>query len=589
MAQRGGVDALSPELLESAERNYEKWSGDKEKYDLANYVDFVQKQEHKRRDSGQQQEQDPPQPAKEYERYKVGELVVVDQYGNIHELNAKNTGDELKARAEHLKDIDLTPLQSVTAAQGAMKLYQQHKRLEREYLWEEKQREQQRDRDDKYAATAAPQLGKTDSEIRLAYSLTSTGQEFANAVEDRGLALAHITEAEAERLNRWDRRRLQELDAATPADRKRPEKLYDPYQAGELVVVNQYGTIHQLTARNTGDDAKARAEHLKDIDRAPLLSVTEAQSAMNQLQQHQREERQQERQQQWEEKQNQWQSDREAAAAKDRDQLRGITAKIFKEWQRNNEDKSFTATLDKMGVRFAITTKEEAERSHKQAALAKAAGNYAPSFKEGELVAVTRPSLLYWTQGGDIVALNRVHKLQEGAENYLPDIDRTKLKTIEATKDDLEKEARYSREDMASIRRERATDTGPFRVFRPVQTARRWILAANDKANDLNTVAEKPMRVIGSVVNTAAKLFDALFSFFDPGPPKTREQIAIAKDDRNRSNFAAEQTREQVQRHDTQVTVHERIAEATREIQQLAEKNTRDFQRYRSDERDRER
>jgi hypothetical protein len=111
----------------------------------------------------------------------------------------------------------------------------------------------------------------------------------------------------------------------------------------------------------------------------------------------------------------------------------------------------------------------------------------------------------------------------------------------------------------------------------------------NDKAHDLAAVASKPMKVIGSVVNTAAKLFDALFSFFDPGPPLTREQREIAKDERDRSSFAAEQTREQVQRHETQVTVHERVADATREIQQLAEKNTKDFQRYRSDERDRDR
>ena len=33
------------------------------------------------------------------------------------------------------------------------------------------------------------ELGKTESEIRLAYKLTATGQEFANALEDRGFIL----------------------------------------------------------------------------------------------------------------------------------------------------------------------------------------------------------------------------------------------------------------------------------------------------------------------------------------------------------------------------------------------------------------
>lgn len=53
--------------------------------------------------------------------------------------------------------------------------------------------------------TAAPQLGKIAGEIRLAYSLTNTGQEFVNALEDRGLAFAQVTERDAERLNRWER------------------------------------------------------------------------------------------------------------------------------------------------------------------------------------------------------------------------------------------------------------------------------------------------------------------------------------------------------------------------------------------------
>jgi hypothetical protein len=54
---------------------------------------------------------------------------------------------------------------------------------------------------------AKPELGRMDGEIRLAYSLTQTGQEFANALEDRGFILACMTEADVERLNRWERQR----------------------------------------------------------------------------------------------------------------------------------------------------------------------------------------------------------------------------------------------------------------------------------------------------------------------------------------------------------------------------------------------
>jgi hypothetical protein len=43
-------------------------------------------------------------------------------------------------------------------------------------------------------------LGTTAAGIRLAYSLTQTGQEFADALEDRGYILARVSEADAERL-----------------------------------------------------------------------------------------------------------------------------------------------------------------------------------------------------------------------------------------------------------------------------------------------------------------------------------------------------------------------------------------------------
>jgi hypothetical protein len=111
-------------------------------------------------------------------------------------------------------------------------------------------------------------LGRTAGEIRLAYSLTRTGQEFANALEDRGLTLAQTTDADAERLNGWDAQRLKEQE--------REQQDYDRYRAAELVVINQRGDVFRLNLGNTGDRDEARAERLQDIDRAPLLSVTAA-------------------------------------------------------------------------------------------------------------------------------------------------------------------------------------------------------------------------------------------------------------------------------------------------------------------------
>src|ERR1017187_8739879 len=77
---------------------------------------------------------------------------------SLHDaLPINNTGDGAKARAEHLKDIDRAALPSVTAAQGAMKQLQQHRREERQHEWEEKQQQRQRDRDEKQWPTKPPQ------------------------------------------------------------------------------------------------------------------------------------------------------------------------------------------------------------------------------------------------------------------------------------------------------------------------------------------------------------------------------------------------------------------------------------------------
>jgi hypothetical protein len=96
-----------------------------------------------------------------------------------------------------------------------------------------------------------------------------------------------------------------------------------------------------------------------------------------------------------------------------------------------------------------------------------------------------------------------------------------------------------------------------------------------------------PMRIIGSVLNTVGKIFEALFSFFDPGPPPTRAQIEIAIEDRDRTAHAAALNREQTQRHETQVSDYERITDASRAIRQLDEQREKDFKRYRGDDRDR--
>ena len=253
----------------------------------------------------------------------------------------------------------------------------------------------------------APELGRTAGEIRLAYTLTRTGQQFANALEDRGLILANTTAADAERLNKWEARRMKEQE--------RELQDYQKYRTGELVVVNQHGDVYKLTRSNTGDDAKARAEHLKDIDRAALLSVTAAQSAMQQFRQDRREEKEATRADYY-------------RPEEPPEQLTGAAAKILLAHYRSDSARSFAAALAEKGIALAITTKEDAEQSQSAAAAAFMKGSYAPVYREGEILAVTDRATVY-----------RLNERTTGSnfgdmQRYLRTLDTSTLRGIAAIK-----------------------------------------------------------------------------------------------------------------------------------------------------------
>ena len=131
MAQTGGVQNLSSELHEKAQASFARWNGDKQKYDFADYVDYVQLREATRRQRAMGLPgQDAQQQQKPCERYKAGDLVVVNQHGHVFQFTSANTGDGLKARQERLNDIDRAALLSVSAADSAMQGLRQQRRDE---------------------------------------------------------------------------------------------------------------------------------------------------------------------------------------------------------------------------------------------------------------------------------------------------------------------------------------------------------------------------------------------------------------------------------------------------------------------------
>jgi len=432
-------------------------------------------------------------------------FVILDSAGDDHSLARRIEGVNTKELDAFMRDVDHEALPTVEQGRAQRQertiaaLEADRASVRDEIRWEEaldRAGIEKEERERKFVEpigqegkekVVAPELGRTAGEIRLAWSLTQTGQEFANALEDRGFILARVTETDAERLNRWERQRLKEREALAPAPDKPQEQAQEPeppkdrYEPGELVVVSRQAQVYQLSSANTGDNAKARAEHLKDVDRDALFSVTDADNVVRNVQQHRREERQQERAQKRQEAtreaaEKHWpatppqperkslglfeQAARQATDDHRLENLRGPAAEVWKSFTRSDSAEAFAAELDRKGIGFAITSKDEAERSRKQAEFGRAAGNYAPRFRVGEIVIVTAPRPEY-RRDGAIIEPPRVHRIDPSlAAKFIKGLgNREDLKGIDATKEVLLERAQERAAEWEGIRLKNATNT----------------------------------------------------------------------------------------------------------------------------------
>ncbi len=466
MEHNEGYTALKPEFQESARRSFDEWEKQQEQKRqkqqeqhgnyavvfpepsaadiqkrLESYVKYVQ---------GKWAEG----PKSQLER-ATGGLAVVTPFGSIYTLTPRNTGLDRDELAEYLKGLDRNPLLSVTDAQAVMQEIREQRRAE----WKFDRREEW---------LAKQPLGRAAAEIRLAYSLTQTGPQFAGALEDKGLALACMSEAEAERLNRWERQRLKEQrNAAAPTkgeaerpplsfdeyaeqlnkrerqrDAPAPKKqadapkkeldldAFEKYRAGELVVVNQYGAIFQLTAATTGAHARDREERLNEIDRAALLSVTAAQAVMRDYQEHRREEKRQIRQQEWEQQRAAQQAERDRQQMQDGpESLKGPALHIWNARHCSDTARAFAAALDEQQIALATPTKDEAQRSHMNASFAREVERFAPEYRDGEILAVTLEGQIYK------LTPRNTGMTREDMEAFLAPLDRSQLHGIAATQE----------------------------------------------------------------------------------------------------------------------------------------------------------
>ena len=446
----------------------------------------------------------------------------------------------------------------------------------------------------------APELGRTDGEIRLAYSQTGTGREFADAIEDRGLIAARMTEADAERMNKWERQRLIEVkelqealllrerfcdvskavtgNALDEQGRQPPapeqQRPHDRYKAGELVIVDQWGGVHQLNSRNTGDTLKDRENHLRDIDLAPLMSVTSAQVAMKEFQQHRQEERRYDWQQKREEwaraaKEEQWainpptperqspglfaQAATEATRDERTENLQGPAAKAWEAWRQidpaeharafdalyekgirfsvRTDAQNFAIALDDKGISFAIATKDEAERSRREAEFAKEIGHYAPRFKEGEIVIITEPRIEHH-RDGEMTEPRRVYKLDQSlADKFVSALDnRSQLQGIDATLKASAERSQQRSEERTAERMERAADLSD----------RESLGGKDERAPAI--IAKLPARVASGAFSLGEQLTGLVFSIFGASKSPLQQERDNREGERmtDRSNAEAD-------------------------------------------------
>lgn len=474
-----------------------------------------------------------------------------------------------------------------------------------------------------------PELGKMQGQIRLARSLTNGPQGFANALEDRGFILARVTQDDINHKmetlrEEWEKRRRDPktwMDHAEGYDllpdemKKAAQRSFDQWQkrqqgkkngqqqdkeaftletyvafvqekfaegpksqlaraAGGLIAVSPFGVAYQLTERNTGLERGQLEGYLRGINKAPLLSVTDAQEVIKEVQLHRDLEK---FMPEWERhaptrpvmfgnRGTHWFAD--AGLETTRDQrpahLQGVSAKIWEAWTNIEFDdhakkfyrlnaknipfsvatdkQAFAKALDDQGIKFARATKEEADRSHRQAEFAKAVGNYAPRFNENEILVVTEQRPEYRREGAIIVP-RRLYKIDQSlAEKYVKALAKTeKLQGIDATLKASDERAQQRREYWEKVRMDRATGRRPIDPrhmakrtgTKTIRGLKKGVAASIPAA----TEAVRAASTIKRGLNTVAGSLEALFV-----PKLTPEQIHEGEKAKVRRDAQAEET-----------------------------------------------
>jgi hypothetical protein len=106
-------------------------------------------------------------------------------------------------------------------------------------------------------------------------------------------------------------------------------------------------------------------------------------------------------------------------------------AEIRLAFSLSQSPEGFVRNLDECGFRLACVTRNEAGRSHRNAAFAKEAGRFAPEYREGEYVAIN--------ERGQVYSLNQrtIGKSREDIDAFMRTLDGTKIQGIDATQEQI--------------------------------------------------------------------------------------------------------------------------------------------------------
>lgn len=351
--------------------------------------------------------------------------LVIDTAGGHHPLNKRLTGLTLADIRSRFSDLDAGILPSVDQAKAMQEQHRQAvaeaQQTQREGPGKEatltagRARTQQPAFEPNRTAAARGQyenlsaeatkrarpLGQTAGEIRMAWRITQTGGQFAEEIERRGLHLVHVTPEEA-----YASERARDFARAVGRQNRALREGF--------AVVDRRGGVTRIDQRATGDQWEEIQKRLGGIERDKLMKVAEARADMR------------------EKNQAEFRARREAEAAQARRnaEINETAGDIRLAWRlTQGRQVDFQEALETRGMRLARVSTEEAYASERRAALAQAAGRYAPVYRDGEIVVMVN-------RFGNICRLDErtTGDLRPEIDGRLADFDTSKLFSIAETK-----------------------------------------------------------------------------------------------------------------------------------------------------------